>query len=47
VLFMSGYAEDAALVSGRVTAGLPFIQKPFTLQQLGHAVRQMLDARPV
>ena len=45
ILFMSGYAEDAALLPGRVAVGLPFIQKPFTLKQLGQVVRQVLDAQ--
>jgi CheY-like chemotaxis protein len=46
VLFMSGYAEDAALLSGRATLDVPFIQKPFTLRQLGQMVRQVLDTQP-
>ncbi len=47
VIFMSGYAEqmppEQALQNGRAT----FLQKPFSLATLAHAVRRTLDEAPV
>lgn len=42
VLFMSGYAEDVAL-HGQTGEGATFIQKPFKIDTLTAAVRQVLD----
>ena len=44
-LFMSGYAEDAVLRQHVAAAGAPFVQKPFTADQLAAAVRATLDTR--
>ncbi|MHB8417918.1 MAG: hybrid sensor histidine kinase/response regulator [Myxococcales bacterium] len=44
VLCMSGYA-DQAVMNGILAAGLPFIQKPLTLDNLAHKVREVLGAR--
>jgi two-component system cell cycle sensor histidine kinase/response regulator CckA len=43
VLFMSGYPEEEVHGSGQLEEGRPFIQKPFTPQDLARKVRQMLD----
>ncbi|HLJ89233.1 MAG TPA: PAS domain S-box protein, partial [Candidatus Angelobacter sp.] len=39
VLFVSGYADDVVLQAGISTLGTPFLQKPFSLKQLGSKVR--------
>lgn len=44
VLFMSGYTDDVLILEGIKAQGIPFLQKPFTLQELGRAVRDLLDA---
>jgi PAS domain S-box-containing protein len=46
ILYMSGYTNDAMLRRGVQTAGTPFIQKPFSMQALGHKLRSLLDAPP-
>ena len=46
VLFMSGYTDDAVVRHGIREAGLPFLQKPFSLSALADAVRRALDAEP-
>jgi two-component system, cell cycle sensor histidine kinase and response regulator CckA len=45
VLYMSGYAEDTALVRGAREAGAPFLQKPFTPSALAGKVREVLEGR--
>ena len=42
VLLMSGYTTDALVLYG-VAEGAPFLQKPFTQQQLAGKVREVLD----
>jgi DNA-binding response OmpR family regulator len=44
VLFMSGYTDDTLLSEGIKVQGTPFLQKPFTLQELGRRVRELLDS---
>jgi two-component system CheB/CheR fusion protein len=44
VLFMSGYTDDVLILEGIKAQGIPFLQKPFTLQELGRTVRDMLDS---
>ncbi len=44
VLFTSGYAESALLENGRLAPGVELIRKPFTYQDLGAKVRQVLDS---
>jgi signal transduction histidine kinase/ActR/RegA family two-component response regulator len=45
VLLMSGYTTDALVLYG-VAEGAPFLQKPFTQQQLAGKVRDVLDNDP-
>jgi CheY-like chemotaxis protein len=46
VLLMSGYTADALVLYG-IGKGVPFLRKPFTLQQLASKVREVLDNRAV
>jgi len=43
VLFTSGYAESVLLEKGRLAPGVELIRKPFTYNELGLKVRQILD----
>lgn len=43
VLYMSGYTDDAVVHHGMMAEGVPFIQKPFTQNNLASKVRQVLD----
>jgi CheY-like chemotaxis protein len=43
VLFTSGYTDDAIVRHGLINDDSKFIQKPFTLDALARAVREMLD----
>jgi PAS domain S-box-containing protein len=44
-LFMSGWASDAVVRHGILDGQVPFLQKPFSSQQLGLKIREILDAR--
>jgi two-component system cell cycle sensor histidine kinase/response regulator CckA len=43
VVYMSGHTDDAVVARGVETAGLTFLQKPFTLDVLARTVRAVLD----
>ena len=43
VVFMSGYTEDTIITHGMLEAGINFIQKPFTPDELARRVRSVLD----
>ena len=45
VLFMTGYAENAALASGFLEPGMSMITKPFAMETLAARVRQALEER--
>ena len=45
VVYMSGYTDETVVLSGVVTSGTPFVQKPFTSQGILKAIRGVLDAR--
>jgi PAS domain S-box-containing protein len=45
VLFISGYADDVILRAGIWSEGTPFLQKPFSLDQLGRKVHELLAAK--
>lgn len=42
VLFVSGYADDVILQTGVSMQGAPFLQKPYSLKQLGNMVNELL-----
>lgn len=42
VLYVSGYADDVVLSTGISFDGTPFLQKPFSLRQLGSMVNELL-----
>ena len=44
VLFITGYAEDAALRGGFLDGGMNLVTKPFALDDLAAKVRQMLQS---
>jgi DNA-binding response OmpR family regulator len=44
VLFMSGYTDHAAFLSGELPEGMNFIQKPFSAASLTRRIREVLDA---
>ncbi len=43
LLFVSGYADDVVLHTGLSTQAMPFLQKPFSLKQLGSKVSELLS----
>nr|WP_222184324.1 PAS domain-containing sensor histidine kinase [Geminicoccus harenae] len=46
ILFITGYAENAAIRSGFLGTGMAMITKPFSVDVLAAKVRDMLDGRP-
>jgi len=46
VLYMSGYTENVIGHNGTLDAGVRLLQKPFSLRDLKHMVREVLDATP-
>ncbi|MDB5481103.1 MAG: response regulator [Caulobacteraceae bacterium] len=44
VLFMTGYAENAALASGFLERGMAMITKPFAMESLADKIREVIDA---
>jgi len=42
-LFMSGYTDDAIVRRGVWEEGMPFLQKPFSIDALALKVREVLD----
>lgn len=44
VLFMTGYAENAAVANGFLEPGMAMITKPFALKALGIRIRDMIEA---
>lgn len=42
VLYMSGFAANRMVNDGALDPSVPFIQKPFTSEQLGRRVRELL-----
>jgi len=43
VLFITGYAENAAVGNGHLEAGMELLTKPFSLDELTRKVRSMLE----
>jgi CheY-like chemotaxis protein len=46
VLYMSGFAANRMVNDGALDPSVPFIQKPFTSEQLGRRVRELLAQPP-
>jgi CheY-like chemotaxis protein len=44
VLFMSGYTNDEVTRRGILEGEVPFIQKPFTPDDFGRKIREVLDS---
>ena len=44
-VFMSGYADARAVVPERLSGAAAFVQKPFSSDELGRAIRAVLDVR--
>jgi two-component system cell cycle sensor histidine kinase/response regulator CckA len=44
VIYMSGYTDDAIVHHGVLDAGLTFLQKPFSAQELLTRIREVLDS---
>jgi hypothetical protein len=42
---MTGYSRNAMVHNGLLDAGVAFLQKPFSGEQLGWKVRQVLQGR--
>lgn len=45
ILFSSGYTDDAILANGALETNVNFVQKPYSLDEVGRNVRELLDAR--
>jgi DNA-binding response OmpR family regulator len=43
VLFMTGYAENAALASGFLEPGMSMITKPFAMEVLATRIHEVLE----
>jgi PAS domain S-box-containing protein len=46
VLFMTGYAENAAMAAGFLGPGMSMITKPFAMEVLASRIREMLEPKP-
>lgn len=44
VLFVTGYAENAAIGNGLLDAGMQVIAKPFVMAELGNKVRDIIES---
>jgi CheY-like chemotaxis protein len=44
VVFITGYAENAAVSSGHLEHGMEILTKPFPMSALANKVRKMLEA---
>jgi PAS domain S-box-containing protein len=46
VLFITGYAENAALGDGHLEPGMHVLTKPFTMDVLGRRIKSIITAKP-
>ena len=44
VLFITGYAENAAIGNGHLDAGMEILTKPFAMSTLANKVREMIES---
>jgi PAS domain S-box-containing protein len=44
VIFTTGYTQNAVVHNGVIDAGIALLTKPFTLEALGHKVREVLES---
>jgi PAS domain S-box-containing protein len=44
VLFITGYAENAAVANGHLDAGMEILAKPFAMSTLANKVREMIES---
>ena len=47
VLFVTGYAENAAVGNGHLDAGMEVITKPFVMTELANKITDMIEGRKV
>ncbi|MDP3213176.1 MAG: hybrid sensor histidine kinase/response regulator, partial [Deltaproteobacteria bacterium] len=45
VLFMSGYTDEAIVGHGILETGLPYVEKPITVELLTRRVREAMGGR--
>ncbi len=46
ILYTTGYTRNAIVHNGMLDAGVALLSKPFTMSQLAHKIRQVLDSDP-
>ena len=46
ILFITGYAENAAIKNGLLEPGMAVLAKPFAMSALGSKIREMLEVAP-
>ena len=44
LIYMSGYTDDAIVQHGILEEGISYLQKPFSLNELAHKVREALES---
>ncbi len=44
ILFVTGYAENAAVGNGHLDAGMEVVTKPFVMTELGNKIAEMLES---
>jgi two-component SAPR family response regulator len=45
ILFITGYAENAAIASGRLEPGMHLLSKPFPMDKLATKIRSIIEER--